>query len=141
MLTKTKTFTQSIEIPSSHAPALLSILHDPQQLCSQHPLILSIVQDPSDHTIYRVTHVLPIVPGFLQSTTTYKARIVNTEKGVKSQSWAAMGVTNELEYIVEDLGGGQSLFREEANVTVRTGLCESRQFAHAAHANTRQMLS
>jgi len=52
-----------------------------------------------------------------------------------------MGVTNELEYIVEDLGGGQSLFREEANVTVRTGLCESRQFAHAAHANTRQMLS
>lgn len=114
---QTREFTYSKPI-AAPAADVISFIQDPLKLCSQSPLFISLAPDTSttEPNWYIITERLVIV-GPIETTTTFRARLVPVEGGVTSQVEADLGVRLNAHYSVVGLGANSSTLNEVTTVT------------------------
>lgn len=112
----TRTISRSSELSTYSLLDVLSILHSPSSLIELNPLVISHSLLPSaspSSTQYTVTDSIPSFLPFLPSmSTSYSATFTATEFGMKTHTFASLGIETIGEWSFKD---GRIL--EEGSIT------------------------
>lgn len=129
MASSPKQITTSCPFPFNSPSSLLRLLHLPELLIQLNPLVTSFqLVSPaspasSSCSNYSITDRVPLLFGYLSTSTTYTARFTPTPDGQIVNIKAGLGISTRSVWKVEELEGesGGSLVTETSEVSVAGG--------------------
>lgn len=123
-LKRNLSFNKTIRAPRT---AAVAFLHDPDNLITLNPLVLSKTADHSNPNLFIITDQLVIL-GCIHTTTTYKCLFTNNDKGVDTDVDAGIGTKLKGQWRAKDGQDETSEVSEEPEVEVSTSVkyqCQS----------------
>ena len=117
ILTRTITLEKTIAASRSD---VLKILHDPQQVLANNPMVVSVVQDNSEPSWYTVTERIPLV-GSWATHTKFRTQWMQSMDGCDVEVHAALWTRLKNEMRVRELNAeeGSVLLHEQVVVQVK----------------------
>ncbi|KAJ5766010.1 uncharacterized protein N7511_003626 [Penicillium nucicola] len=125
-------FSTLTSLPSSVSEeTLVEKLHDHGAMIEQNPLVIHYerCQAPADappdealRSWYELTDRIVYIPGLLQGKIRYRASFENTPQGLKTHTYAPLGVDIRTEWTVAGLPSGEPQDKQGLNLREGTDL-------------------